>query len=134
MPDAQLFLSNTVALPPETELTGARVLLPGYLRSDGSLRDTAFVRAFEDRFDGEEPDGLAALGHDAVALLAEAARVGGPDREAIAGWLRTLGPEDAYPGVTGPIWFGPLGRRRGLEHEVGTYCPGQRVVLDESCP
>jgi branched-chain amino acid transport system substrate-binding protein len=73
----------------------------------------AFVERFR-RVTGAEPLGPQAMSHDALMLLAHAVRSVGPDRKAIRDYLRSLGGERApYPGITGPIAFGP-GRRTNL--------------------
>jgi branched-chain amino acid transport system substrate-binding protein len=68
----------------------------------------AFVEAFQKRF-GMTPDGNAALAYDATMLLAQAARVVGPNRKKIRDYLASLDEKDAFRGATGPIRFRPDG-------------------------
>ncbi|MFN8573444.1 MAG: ABC transporter substrate-binding protein [Gemmatimonadaceae bacterium] len=67
-----------------------------------------FVQAFRQRYH-MDPDGHAALAYDATMLLITAISKAGADRQAIRDWLAALGPETAYPGVTGPLRFLPTG-------------------------
>ena len=67
-----------------------------------------FVEAFRARF-GYTPDGNAALAYDATMLLAYAVNKAGPDRAKIRRFLATVGPRQAYRGVTGVIRFHPSG-------------------------
>jgi len=54
------------------------------------------------------------MSHDALMLLARAVGDVGADRRAIRSYLESLGRErPPYPGITGPISFGP-GRRTNL--------------------
>jgi branched-chain amino acid transport system substrate-binding protein len=72
-----------------------------------------FVERYR-RVTGAEPLGPQAMSHDALMLLARAVRDVGPGREAIRHYLESLGRERLpYPGITGPISFGP-GRRTNL--------------------
>jgi branched-chain amino acid transport system substrate-binding protein len=74
-------------------------------------------RAFVDRYrrvTGADPLGPQAMSHDALMLLARAVRDVGADRGAVRRYLESLGRErPPYPGITGPISFGP-GRRTNL--------------------
>jgi branched-chain amino acid transport system substrate-binding protein len=59
-----------------------------------------------------EPSDQAVLSYDAVLILAEALRAGGPKREAIHVWLSRVGSEvPAVQGLSGPITFSPEGDR-----------------------
>jgi len=72
-----------------------------------------FVERYR-RVAGTDPLGPQAMSHDALMLLARAVRDVGADREAIRRYLESLGRErPPYPGITGPISFGP-GRRTNL--------------------
>jgi branched-chain amino acid transport system substrate-binding protein len=74
-------------------------------RPDSTSR--AFVERFR-RVNNSEPYASYAMRHDAVMVLAEAARATGGNRRAMLEWLRSLGEErPPYPGVTGPISFLP---------------------------
>jgi len=73
------------------------------------------VAAFRRRFEevvGRPPTWADAATYDATMMLATAVRAVGPDRGAVAHYLRELGREHPpYQGVTGPIDF--RGRRTG---------------------
>jgi len=72
---------------------------------------SAFRRRFEEVV-GRSPTWADAATYDAAMVLAAAIRAVGPDRVAVARYLRELGRErPPYPGVTGPIDF--RGRRTG---------------------
>jgi branched-chain amino acid transport system substrate-binding protein len=62
-----------------------------------------FVAAYKKKYDGQVPDGNAALAYDATRLLAVAVQKVGPDRARIRDFLADL-PEP-YKGVTGAIRF-----------------------------
>ena len=63
-----------------------------------------FVDAFKAKF-GITPDGNAALAYDATMLLVYAVQKAGADRAKIRRFLATVGPREAYRGVTGTIRF-----------------------------
>ncbi len=63
-----------------------------------------FVSAFKTKF-GYTPDGNAALAYDATMLLVYAVQKAGADRAKIRRFLATVGPREAYRGVTGTIRF-----------------------------
>jgi branched-chain amino acid transport system substrate-binding protein len=63
-----------------------------------------FVEAYSRRF-GTIPDDKAALGYDATRLVVRAIAAGGPDRDAVRGYLASLTDSTAYHGVTGDIRF-----------------------------
>ncbi len=72
-------------------------------RSDSAM--TAFRRVYRAVGTSHMSD-EAVLAFDAVRVLAEAIRTGGPNREAIRTYLSQLGKSRAaYQGVTGPIEF-----------------------------
>lgn len=65
----------------------------------------AFVARFR-RLAGREPQSAEAMTHDALLLLATAARTAGPNRAAIRDYLLSLGrARPPFWGVTGPITF-----------------------------
>ncbi len=73
--------------------------------SDPAAR--AFVRRYR-RIVGEPPVSADAMSHDALMLLAHAAREVGPDPPGIRDYLLELGRNrPPYRGVTGPISFTP---------------------------
>jgi len=80
------------------------VLFPDPLEPSERAQD--FARRFAARW-GEPPDYLASHAYDAAALLIEAVRRAGPDREAIRDALRALSP---WSGVSGRIEWDKLGR------------------------
>ena len=74
-------------------------------------RDDSLSRAFATSFRarvGREPRHDDAMFYDAVMVVAQAIREGGPTRDAVATYLTELGQSrPAYRGVTGPIAFTP---------------------------
>ena len=72
-----------------------------------------FVASFRRKY-GALPDGNAALAYDATWLLARAVAAAGADRDAVRGYLATLGEHGGYAGVSGRISFDrngdPVGR------------------------
>lgn len=73
----------------------------------GDARTREFVERFR-RVTGVEPVGSDALLYDALMLAAAAVRTVGTRREAVRGYLRSLGRErPPYPGITGPVSFQP---------------------------
>jgi branched-chain amino acid transport system substrate-binding protein len=100
------------------------LLLPGLAAEAGPAADSIYVvsfwhpdpadslaRAFTRRFTrltGRLPGPTQALTHDALLLLARAARESGGEPAAMREWLLDLGRgRPPYRGVTGPITFGP---------------------------
>ena len=72
-------------------------------RPDSSLRR---LRARYLRDGLGVPSDQAILSYDAVSLLAEAIRQGGPKRDAIRNWLSHVGRDKpAFPGLSGPVVF-----------------------------
>jgi len=64
-----------------------------------------FVDKFRARFNGETPDGMAALGYDSAAMLADAVKRAGTTEPAA---LRdALAATRGYRGVTGSITMDP---------------------------
>lgn len=86
---------------------GAYVGTP-FTAKDDRPEAQRFVQAFRQRYH-MDPDGHAALAYDATMLLATAITQAGADRQAIRDWLAALGPDTAYPGITGPLRFLPTG-------------------------
>jgi branched-chain amino acid transport system substrate-binding protein len=121
---------------PETErnadgvLTGVRFVC--FVDMNGSRPALVGMR---DRFrahTGDEATVEAALAYDAVTLLATAAREVGARREAVHGYLRSLGStRPRFPGVTGDIAFDKNG---DLDSSRPSYClsevtaQGARVI------
>lgn len=65
-----------------------------------------FSRRFRALF-GREPEPSDAYLYDGIMVSAAAIQAAGADRDAVWGWLRSLGTSrPAYSGVTGPIVFG----------------------------
>lgn len=60
-----------------------------------------FVRKYKAKYNGEVPDSMAALGYDAIYVLADALkRAGSVDKEAVT---KAIGETKGYLGVTGTI-------------------------------
>ncbi len=78
-----------------------------------------FVDAYQDQY-GEPPDHFAALGYDALMLLAQAASEVGFDRSRIRDYLEQVGRErEAFSGVSGRIAFDENGDPIGKSFAVG---------------
>jgi branched-chain amino acid transport system substrate-binding protein len=87
-----------------------------------------FVEAYQSKF-GEPPDHFAALGYDAVMLLAQSVREVGVDRERIRSYLEEVGSQrDAFQGVSGSIVFDENGDPVGKSFAVGRMS-GARIEL-----
>lgn len=74
---------------------------------DASRPAREFAEKFRARH-GRDPDSFAALGYDAVHLLAQAAKEGGRSRAKIRDYLAGVGRKDgtpAFEGVTGAVSF-----------------------------
>ena len=84
---------------------------------DPSPAARAFVAAFEKKF-GTSPDAHAALAYDATKLIAQALRKQGPNRKGIRNYLRSLNRDDAYAGLTGPVFFEDTGDPVGMRYRV----------------
>lgn len=81
--------------------------------------DHEFVDAYRARY-GEPPDHFAALGYDALMLLAEVSRQAGFDRGRIRDYLEGVGRErQAFPGVSGRIAFDENGDPIGKSFAIG---------------
>lgn len=79
---------------------------------------------------GHDPDADMAMIQDGIALLAAAIDDVGPDRAAIREWLRSLGRErPAFPGLTGPISFGP---DRAHTLAMVRVAPDGRIIREPS--
>ncbi len=97
-------------LQPETrapdELEGMFVIFPGILQTN---EGKAFQERFEERY-GNRPTLSCAYTYDGTAMILQAIRRAGADREAIR---ETLGTMKEFTGVTGPITFDDKGNRAG---------------------
>jgi branched-chain amino acid transport system substrate-binding protein len=72
-----------------------------YSKDDTSSRVQNFVKAFEKEYDGKKPSGLAALGYDAMMIIADAIkRAGSTERAKVK---EALAQTKNFPGVTGDI-------------------------------
>lgn len=80
-------------------------------------KSKAFVTAFKSRFGGA-PGQVAAVGYDAIKLLAYAAeKTQTRDSFALANWLRIMRHDDRFIGATGPLVFDA----RGLVTDTEVY-------------
>ena len=82
-----------------------------------------FVVAFEKRY-STKPDAFAALSYDATRLIATALNERGGNRKAVRDYLASLGPDDPYPGVTGPAYFSAGGDALGMGFRVAQVSNG----------
>lgn len=78
-----------------------------------------FVAAFRARY-GTDPGPFAALGYDAVRLLAAAAARSGPDRRRLRDALAALTPDASYEGAIGSISFSGDGTIVGPQPVIRT--------------
>ena len=68
-------------------------------------KQSKFVRRFEQLYK-RRPDWIAAAGYDAMRLALEVLNSSGPGRRAFLQGLRTIsGPDTAFEGLSGPIFF-----------------------------
>ena len=91
----------------EPAAEGAYVSAP-FTPSDPRPEVQQFVRAYRAAYRGE-PDGNAALGYDALLVVAEAIERAGTRRKAVRDWLASLEHRGAHKGITGEIRFRPDG-------------------------
>ena len=99
-----------------------RVLAPAL--AEPSL-DTAFFQAYEARW-GEPADAAAALGADAVRIVAAAVRQAGLNRARIRDAVRALSP---WAGSSGRVRWDPRGRNE-RPTELGVWRHGRLVPVD----
>ncbi len=71
-----------------------------YSMDNPSEEVQGFVKDFRTRWDGKEPDAMAALGYDAIQILADALRRGGTNPDSLR---LALGQTNGFMGVTGVI-------------------------------
>ena len=77
-----------------------------------NLRQSKFVRRFEQLYK-RRPDWIAAAGYDAMRLALEVLNSSGPGRRAFLQSLRTIsGPDTAFEGLSGPVFFQEDGTSR----------------------
>jgi branched-chain amino acid transport system substrate-binding protein len=82
-----------------------------------------FVRGFEKKYD-VAPDAFAALGYDAMKLVARAIAKGGKDRKAIRDYIASLNADHPFEGVAGSIYFGESGDPLGMGFRVARVSHG----------
>jgi branched-chain amino acid transport system substrate-binding protein len=63
-------------------------------------RVQSFIKKYQQRFDGQTPDGLAALGYDAAKILFDAMKRGGLEGKGLGAAIAST---KEFPGVTGVI-------------------------------
>jgi len=75
-------------------------------------KQSKFVRRFEQLYK-RRPDWIAAAGYDAMRLALEVLNSSGPGRRAFLQSLRTIsGPDTAFEGLSGPVFFKDDGTSR----------------------
>jgi ABC-type branched-subunit amino acid transport system substrate-binding protein len=75
-------------------------------------KQSKFVRRFEQLYK-RQPDWIAAAGYDAMRLALEVLNSSGPGRRAFLQSLRTIsGPDTAFEGLSGPVFFKDDGTSR----------------------
>ena len=87
--------------------------------------DAAFFQAYEARW-GEPPDAAAALGADAVRIVAAAVRSAGLNRARIRDAVRALAP---WQGASGRVAWDPRGRNE-RPAELGVWRHGRLIPVD----
>ncbi len=97
-----------------------------------STEATKFAAAFQAAY-GRPPDSFAALGYDAVRLLARAAAAAGPDRKAIRDYLAAVGRPGGSPpylGAAGVIRFDQNGDPQGKQFAIGVIRGGAMQLAE----
>jgi branched-chain amino acid transport system substrate-binding protein len=75
-------------------------------------KESTFVRRFEQLYK-RRPDWIAAAGYDAMRLALEVLNSSGPERRVFLQSLRTIsGPDTAFEGLSGPVFFKDDGTSR----------------------
>ncbi len=94
------------ALAEHGEFAGVRYATPYAVdRAPRTPAAAAFVASYTARWH-EPPTARAALAYDAALVIGHAALAHGRDRDAVRGWIATLGTEHpALSGATGPLAF-----------------------------
>ena len=87
-------------------------------KDNSNQKATDFRQAYEEMFQGTEPDAFSALGYDAIGMLADAIdRAGSTDPDRV---LNALASTQNYKGVTGTI-----------SYEKGSRIPKKSVTILE---
>jgi ABC-type branched-subunit amino acid transport system substrate-binding protein len=90
---------------------GMLVCQPILFEAENSKQST-FVRRFEQLYK-RRPDWIATAGYDAMRLALEVLNSSGPGRRAFLQNLRTIsGPDTAFEGLSGPVFFKDDGTSR----------------------
>jgi branched-chain amino acid transport system substrate-binding protein len=90
---------------------GLLVCQPILLEAE-NLKKSRFVRRFEQLYK-RRPDWIAAAGYDAMRLILEVLNSSGPERRAFLQSVRTIfGPDTAFEGLSGPVFFKDDGTSR----------------------
>lgn len=129
--DLPLVGSGSIQTPDFLELGGDAIegayVLGEFLVSDPSPIVSEFVAKYHEKYEGEDPDLFSVIAYDAIHIIAEAIRLGGPTR---AGVLQGLGELKDVPSVLyGTVTFDPETRRvlnpefMGLVVEGGEFVP-----------
>lgn len=92
----------------EDAVEGALVI-GQFLASDPRPLVSSFVETYRERYEGADPDLFAVIAYDAIHIIAEAIRLGGPTREGVLEGLRQL--EDVPSVLYGSVTFDPETRR-----------------------
>jgi branched-chain amino acid transport system substrate-binding protein len=71
-----------------------------YAPDQPDARVQTFIKKYQSRFEGQTPDGLAALGYDAANILFDAMKRGGLEGKGLAAAIAST---KDFPGVTGVI-------------------------------
>ncbi|HKK21019.1 MAG TPA: penicillin-binding protein activator, partial [candidate division Zixibacteria bacterium] len=108
------------------DVTKQAVFASPFIEGENSEEYLKFSAAFDSRYGGQ-PQRLAALGYDAMRLVAQAAAAGGNGRDNIVAQLRKI---SNYAGASGVISFGE--NRENIEMPLYRIESAKPVPLAES--
>lgn len=120
----------TMVVTDTADSEGAYVGAP-FSAEDRRPEAQRFVAAFKAKYNGLVPDGNAALEYDATMLIADALKHGARTRRQVRDYLASLGPTNAYHGVTGAIHFLPSGDPVGKSFVMTRVHNGELFVEGE---
>ncbi|MGQ0642588.1 MAG: ABC transporter substrate-binding protein [Gemmatimonadaceae bacterium] len=101
-----------------------------FTASDPRPAAQRFVAAFQRRF-GAKPNANAALGYDAMTVVAEAIRAVGPDRRRVRAYLASSAQRSPHSGASGPIAFEATGDIRNKPFVMTRVQNAQFVVVSQ---
>lgn len=117
MPGADIVVGDGAMVPEQLDALGDSILASLHVVSfwvpePGDTLAAQFSQRFRTLVN-RDPEPSDAYVYDGIMLSAAAIQAAGADRDAVWGWLRSLGTSrPSYQGVTGPIAFNGLARSR----------------------